>query len=76
MVYKAIRFRVDVYQYHVSSHGKLEQIGKVIHRFIDVIYWLYLFISFIYSIWWLYFIFLTRVLMVKTARLSLRHTRA
>ena len=24
-----------------------------IHRFIDVIYWLYLFISFIYSIWWL-----------------------
>ena len=54
MVYKAIGLRVDVYQYHLSSHGKLEQMDKVIHRFIGVIYWLYLFIGFIYSIWWLY----------------------
>ena len=54
MVYKAIGFRVDFYQYHLSSHGKLEQMDKVIHRFIGVIYWLYLFISFIYSVWWLF----------------------
>ena len=54
MVYKAIGLRVDVYQYHLSSHGKLEQMGKVIHRFIGVIYWLCLFIGFIYSIWWVY----------------------
>ena len=54
MVYKAIGLRVNVYQYHLSSHGKLEQMDKVIHRFIGVIYWLYLFIGFIYSIWWLY----------------------
>ena len=52
MVYKAIGLRVDVYQYHLSSHGKLEQMEKVIHKFIGVIYRLYLFISFIYSIWW------------------------
>ena len=53
MVYKAIGFRVDVYQYHLSSHGKVIHrfiMDKVIHIFIDVIYWLYLFISFIYSI--------------------------
>ena len=54
MVYKAIGLRVDVYQYNLSSHGKLEQMGKVIHRFIGVIYWLCLFIGFIYSIWWVY----------------------
>ena len=54
MVYKAIGLRVDVYQYHLSSHGKLEQMDKVILRFIGVIYWLFLFIGFIYSIWWLY----------------------
>ena len=56
MVYKAIGLRVDVYQYNLSSHGKLEQMGKVIHRFIGVIYWLCLFIGFIYSIWWVYFL--------------------
>ena len=54
MVYKAIRLRVDVYQYHLSSHGNLEQMDKVIDRFIGVVYWLYLFIGFTYSIWWLY----------------------
>ena len=54
MVYKAIGLRVDVYQYHLSSYGKLDQMGKVIHRFSGIIYWLNLFIGFIYSIWWLY----------------------
>ena len=54
MVYKAIGLRVDVYQYHLSSYGKLDQMEKVIHRFIGIIYWLNLFIGFIYSIWWLY----------------------
>ena len=54
IVYKAIGLRVDVYQCHLSSHGKLDQMEKVIHRFIDIIYWLYLFIGFIYSIWWQY----------------------
>ena len=54
MVYKAIGLRVDVFQYHLSLHGKLEQMDKVIYRIIGIIYWLYLFIGFIYSIWWLY----------------------
>ena len=54
IVYKAIGLRVDVYQCHLSSHGKLDQMEKVIHRFIDIIYSLYLFIGFIYSIWWQY----------------------
>ena len=54
MVYKAIGLRVDVFQYHLSLHGKLEQMDKVIYRIIGIIYWLYLFIAFIYSIWWLY----------------------
>ena len=54
MVYKAIGLRVDVYQYHLSLHSKLEQMDEVIHRFIGAFYWLYLFIGFIYSIWWLY----------------------
>ena len=54
MVYKAIGLRVDVYQYHLSSYGKLDQMEKVIHRFIGIIYWLNLFIGFIYLIWWLY----------------------
>ena len=31
MVYKAIGLRVDVYQYHFSSYGKLDQMGKVIN---------------------------------------------
>ena len=56
MVYKAIGLRVDVFQYHLSSHGKLEQMDKVIYSFIGFIYWLYLFIGFIYSIWWLYWL--------------------
>ena len=47
MVYKAIGLRVDVYEYHLSPHGKLEQMGKVIHRYIGVICWLCLFIGFI-----------------------------
>ena len=51
MVYKAIGLRVDVYQYHLSSYGKLDQMGKVIHRFSGIIYWLNLFIGFIYLIW-------------------------
>ena len=54
MVYKAIGLRVDVYQYHLSSYGKLDQMEKVIHRFIGIIYWLNLFIGFVYLIWWLY----------------------
>ena len=54
MAYKAIGVRVDVYQYHLSSYGKLDQMGKVIHRFIGIVYWLNLFIDFIYSIWWPY----------------------
>ena len=54
MVYEGTGLRVDVYQYHLSSHDKLEQMDKVILRFIGVIYWLYIFIGFIYSIWWLY----------------------
>ena len=54
MTYKAIGLRVDVYQYHLSSYGKLDQMGKVIHRFIGIIYWLNLFIDFIYLIWWPY----------------------
>ena len=32
-VCKAIELRVDVYQYHLSSHGKVEQMNKVIYRF-------------------------------------------
>ena len=59
MVYKAIGLRVDVYQYHLSSYGKLDQMGKVIHRFRGIIYWLNLFIGFIYSIWWLYLLSLS-----------------
>ena len=59
MVYKAIGLRVDVYQYHLSSYGKLDQMGKVIHRFSGIIYWLNLFIGFIYSIWWLYLLSLS-----------------
>ena len=54
MVYKATGLRVDVFQYHLSSHGKLKQMDKFIYRFIGFIYWLFLFIGFIYSIWWLY----------------------
>ena len=54
MVYKAIGLRVDVFQYHLSQHSKLEQMDKVIYRFIGFIYWLYLSIGFIYWIWWLY----------------------
>ena len=62
IVCKAIGLRFDVYQYHLSSHGKLEQMDKVIHRFIGVIYWLYLFIGLIFDlvallirfIYWLY----------------------
>ena len=52
MFYKTIGLRVDVYQYHLSLHGKLEQMDKVNHRFIGAFYWLYLFIfiGFIYSI--------------------------
>ena len=54
MVYKAIGLRVDVFQYHLSQRGKLEQMDKVIYRFIGFNYWLYLSIGFIYRIWWLY----------------------
>ena len=54
MVYKTIGLRFHVFQYNLSSHGKLEQMNKVIYRFIGFIYWLYLFMSFIYLIWWLY----------------------
>ena len=54
MVYKVIGLRADVFQYHLSLHGKLEQADKVIYRFIGFIYSLYLFIDFICSIWWLY----------------------
>ena len=54
MVYKAIGLRVDLYQYHLSSYGKLDQMGKVIHRITGIIYWLNLLIGFIYSIWWPY----------------------
>ena len=28
MAYKAIALRVDIYQYHLSSNGKLDQMGK------------------------------------------------
>ena len=54
MAYMAIGLRVDVYQYHFSLYGKLDQMRKVIHRFIGIIHWLHLFIGFIYSIWWPY----------------------
>ena len=54
IVYKAIGLRVDGFQHHLISHGKLEQMAIVIYRFIGFIYWLYLSIGFIYSIWWLY----------------------
>ena len=54
MVFKATGLRVDVFQYHLSSHGKLAQTDKVIYRFIDFIYRRYLFVGFIYSMWWLY----------------------
>ena len=53
MAYKAIGLRVDVFQYYLSSHGKLKQMDKGIYRFIGFIYWLYVFTSFIYWIWWL-----------------------
>ena len=59
MVYEAIGLRVDVYQFHLSSYGKLDQMGKVIHRFTGIIFWLNLFIGFIYSIWWLYLLALS-----------------
>ena len=45
VVYKAIGIRVDVFQYHLSSHRKLEQRDQVIHRFIGFINWLYLFLA-------------------------------
>ena len=38
MVYKANGLRVDVFQYHLSSHGKREQMDKVIYRFTGFIY--------------------------------------
>ena len=56
IVYKAIGLRVDGFQHHLISHGKLEQMAIVIYRFIGFIYWLYLFdlvallIGFIYWI--------------------------
>ena len=46
MVYKAIGLRADVFQCHPSSHDKLEQMNKVIYRFIGFIYSLVLFIRF------------------------------
>ena len=50
MVYKTIGLRFDVFQYHLSLHGKLKKMDKVIYRFIGFIYSIYLFIGFIYSI--------------------------
>ena len=54
MAYRTVGLRDDVYQCHISSYGKLDQMGKVIHSFFDIIYMLNLFIDFIYSIWWPY----------------------
>ena len=38
MVYRTIGLRFHVFQYNLSSHGKLEQMNKVIYRFIGFIY--------------------------------------
>ena len=54
MVYKAIGLRADVFQCHPSSYGKLEQMNKVIYRFIGFIYSLVLFIRFGGFIYWIY----------------------
>ena len=54
MVYKATGLRVDVSQYHLSSHSKLEQMDKVIYRFTGFNYSLALFIRFGGLIYWIY----------------------
>ena len=38
MAYRTIGLRVDVFQCHTSSYGKLDHMGKAIHSFFDITY--------------------------------------